>query len=75
MGCAEETYESQSRQPPHFVAQGRHPRSAQPGLASRQNPVLWAFLAVLMGPVNRVNAFRSEYLARQEPLHSETVSG
>ena len=40
-----------------------------------QEPRIMGFFTVFMGRVNRLTAFRSEYLARQERRTSETVSG
>src|SRR5450759_2781915 len=51
---------------PTFSAQTETTRSALPGLASRKNPVLWAFFRVFMWPVNRQTAFRNKYLRPQE---------
>ena len=51
---------------PTFSPQTETTRPALPGLASRKNPVLWAFFRVFMWPVNRQTAFRNKYLRRQE---------
>src|SRR5450755_1682980 len=51
---------------PAFRPLAASPRPALPGLASRKNLVLWAVFAVFVGPVKRLTAFRSEYLAPQE---------
>jgi hypothetical protein len=51
---------------PTFSPQTETTRPALPGLASRKNPVLWAFFRVFMWPVNRQTAFRNKYLRPQE---------
>lgn len=61
---------------PTFRPPRATPRLALPDLASRKNPVFWAFPTVLMGPVNRVNTFRSAYLVPQVRLrHHPLVNG
>jgi len=56
---------------PTFSPQTETTRPALPGLASRKNPVLWAFFRVFMWPVNRQTAFRNKYLRPQELRNSE----
>jgi hypothetical protein len=51
------------------------PRPSPQPVAGPKNPVLWAFFRVFTGSVNRLTAFRSPYLARQELRPSESVSG
>src|ERR1022692_4452769 len=51
---------------PTFSPQTETTRPALPGLASRKNPVLWAFFRVFMWPINRQTAFRNKYLRPQE---------
>src|SRR5450631_1159225 len=53
---------------PTFSPQTETTRPALPGLASRKNPVLWAFFRVFMWPVNRQTAFRNKYLRPQPHL-------
>jgi len=60
---------------PRFRHQNAIPRPSPLPVAGHKNPVLWAFFVGFMGPVNRLTAFRSAYLAPQELPTSEAVSG
>ena len=58
---------------PTFSPQTETTRPALPGLASRKNPVLWAFFRVFMWPVNRQTAFRNKYLRPQVHLGTSPI--
>ena len=53
-----------------FPPQTRRPGRSLPGPRHAQNPVLWPFFAVLMGPVNRPQLSVAFYLAPQTQLSS-----
>jgi hypothetical protein len=63
--------ESQSRPPADFGSRATL-RPARSDLASCKNLVLWAFLGVLTGCVNRLTLSVKAYLGRQEECASET---
>jgi hypothetical protein len=67
--------ETRTGPPPTFSRTDGKPRPSLPGLASRKNPILWAFFTVFVGLLNGLTAFRNEYLPPQELPYSETVSG